>query len=301
MKKETVNMDIIEGQHFPRLGITGCYLCGEQRESRLISVNYGMNAMVAECPGCRIAFQSPLPSREASLAYMNWRWRSSDSYVRNRRNQMRRAMTQVGLIKKYMHGPLSLLDFGAGAGSFVRAALNQGWEATGIEQSSSARKRAKEFYDVELLEKPGEEKYDVITMWDVVEHLRDPREVLVKVGEHLKKDGLIFIETANFESWRRIADKDKWRMYLFDHQFYFTPGSLKQVMLEAGYNGFCLLNWNHKRPRIFSRRTLSYPLRVIPSFVEWKRAMVKWPGHGDIEVMVVVGRKESGPIVILSS
>ena len=214
---------------------------------------------------------------------------------------MRRAMTQVGLIKKYMHGPLSLLDFGAGAGSFVRAALNQGWEATGIEQSSSARKRAKEFYDVELLEKPGEEKYDVITMWDVVEHLRDPREVIVKVGEHLKKDGLIFIETANFESWRRIADKDKWRMYLFDHQFYFTPGSLKQVMLEAGFNGFCLLNWNHRRPRIFSRRTLRYPLRVIPSFAEWRRAMAKCPEHGDIEIMAVVGRKESGPIAILSS
>lgn len=190
MKKETVNMDIIEGQLFPRSGITGCYLCGEPGESRLISVNYGMNAMVAECPDCRIAFQSPLPSREASLAYMNWRWRSSDSYVRNRRNQMRRAMTQVGLDKKFMNGPLRLLDFGAGAGSFVRAALNQCWVATGIEQSSSARSRAKDFYNVELLEKPGEEKYDIITMWDFVEHLRDPGEVLVMVGQHLKKDGL---------------------------------------------------------------------------------------------------------------
>src|SRR5438874_6485518 len=115
-------VDIIEGQRFPRSAGVKCYLCGRPRESRRIAVSLGMHAMVAECPDCRIAFQSPRPSPEASLAYMNWRWRSTDNYVANRASQMQRAMEQIAYVKQFIDRPIRLLDFGAGSGSFVRAA-----------------------------------------------------------------------------------------------------------------------------------------------------------------------------------
>lgn len=287
-------VDIIKGQRFPRLGEVKCYLCGRRRESRRIIVRFGMHAMVAECPDCRIAFQSPRPSPEASLAYMNWRWRSTDAYVDNRANQMQRAMRQIAYVKQFIDRPIRLVDFGAGSGSFVCAALDQGWDATGIEQSTSARARAKEFYDVELREELGEGRYDVATMWDVVEHLRDPQEVLAMVGKQLAGDGLIFIETGNFENWRRIVDKDRWGLYLFDHQFYFSPSSLNQVLRNAGYNGFCLLNCNRARPSIHLKRFFRQPLQSVLAWLEWARAKAKWPEHGDINVMVAVGRREPG-------
>jgi SAM-dependent methyltransferase len=289
-------VDIIEGQSFPRSEEVNCYLCGKQREPRSIPVRFGMHAMVAECPDCRIAFQSPTPSPEASLAYMNWRWRSTDAYVGDRTSQMQRAMKQVAYIKQFIDGPISLIDFGAGSGSFVRAALDQGWNAIGIEQSASARARAKEFYDVELREELIEGQYDVITMWDVVEHLRDPRKILTMLGRYLAKDGLIFIETGNFENWRRVAEKDKWGLYLFDHQFYFSPSSLKQVMRDSGYNGFYLLDCNHLHPEIKIKQIFRQPLDFISTWFRWIWAKAKWPKHGDINVMIVVGRKGSESI-----
>jgi SAM-dependent methyltransferase len=294
MQTSEDTVDIIDGQRFPRSGEVKCYLCGRQRESRRIAVGFGMNAMVAECPDCRIAFQSPRPSPEASLAYMNWRWRSNDAYVGSRANQMQRAMQQIAYVKQLIDRPIRLVDFGAGSGSFVRAALDEGWDATGIEQSTSARARAKEFYDIELREELGEGRYDVVTMWDVIEHLRDPQEVLARIGKHLAKDGLIFIETGNFENWRRVVQKDGWGLYLFDHQFYFSPSSLKQVLHDAGYNGFCLLDCNHEYPSIHPKRVFRHPLQSVLSWLEWALAKARWPEHGDIEVMVAVGRREPG-------
>jgi SAM-dependent methyltransferase len=221
-------VDVIEGQTFPRSEEVGCPICGRHFESRRIPVRYAMFAMVAECADCRIAFQSPRPSVEASLAYMNWRWRSADAYVADPERQMKRARKQVAHVRKHlkrsgMNQPVRLADFGAGAGSFVRAALDQGWQATGIEQSDSAIARAREFYGVELRKDWAVDQYDVVTMWDVIEHLRDLEGTLRKIGEHLVDGGLLFIETGNFESWRRLAEADAWSLYLLDHQFYFTP------------------------------------------------------------------------------
>ena len=289
-------VDTIEGQSFPRSGEVKCYLCGKQRDSRRIPVAFSMHAMVAECLDCRMAFQSPRPSPEASAAYMNWRWRSTDAYVGNRASQLQRARQQIAVVKQFIDRRIRLADFGAGSGAFVRTALDEGWDAAGIEQSASARARAKEFYDVELLEGLGEGQYDVVTMWDVVEHLRDPQDVLARVGTHLAREGLIFIETGNFENWRRVADKDGWGLYLFDHQFYFSPSSLKQVLRNAGYSGFCLLNCNRMHPSINPKRIIRQPWKSVLSWCEWARAKTKWPEHGDMNVMVAVGRREPGLI-----
>jgi len=283
-------VDVIEGKRFPRSEEVGCYLCGKTRQSRRIPVRFGMHAMVAECPDCRMAFQTPRTSPEASLAYMNWRWRSTDDYVGNPTRQMRRAMRQIVYVKQYIDRPRRLVDFGAGAGSFVRAALDQGWDAMGIEQSDSARARAKEFHNVELLKEFGKESYDVATMWDVIEHLRDPASVLRTIGEHLTENGLIFIETGNFENWRRVVDEDRWGLYRFDHQFYFSPSSLKQVLHRAGFKGFCLLNCNRAHP-FHPKRVFRRPLHSVLS---WLECRAKWPEHGDINVMVAVGRREPG-------
>jgi SAM-dependent methyltransferase len=292
---QKVIVDSIDGQVFPRSEEVNCYLCGRTRQARKIPVAFGMQAMVAECPDCRLAFQTPRPSQAASLAYMNWRWRSTDEYVADRASQMRRAAQQIAFVKQFVRHPGKLLDFGAGAGSFVRAARDQGWDATGIEQSLSARIRAKEFYDIELREVLDEERYAVATLWDVIEHLRDPVSVLRLVAEHLTQGGLIFIETGNYESWARVVQNDGWGLYLFDHQFYFSPASLRAVLRRAGFNGFRLLHTNRSYPEADPRLMFRRPLVSMRHWLEWAKARAKWPAHGDIDIMIVVAARDRDP------
>lgn len=291
MHTEDQLVDLIDGQSFPRSGTGGCYLCGKPQTPRRIPVAFGMFAMVAECPDCRLGYQSPRPSPEASLAYMNWRWKSSDDYVNNRRRQMRRARVQARHVKQFVNGQIRLLDFGAGAGSFVRAALDQGWDATGVEQSSSGRARAKEFYKVNLLDRLEDAgRFDVITMWDVIEHVRDPKAIVKMLTEHLTDDGFLFIETGNYENWKRVAQDEQWGLYLFDHQYYFTPSSLTRVLQDVGFSKTHLLNYGRSFPSIRPKHLLN-PLRTWQMWKHWAAARSRWPGHGDINIMVVAAQR----------
>jgi 2-polyprenyl-3-methyl-5-hydroxy-6-metoxy-1,4-benzoquinol methylase len=261
-----------------------------------------MIASVAECASCRVAFQTPQPAAEASLAYMNWRWRGTgkrDHYVEDPSNQLRRATVQVALVNGERAARGRLLDFGAGAGAFVRAARDAGWDADGVEQSDSARLRGRETYDVDLRAEVGTEVYDVITLWDVVEHLRQPEALLRMLAGRLAPGGLIFLETGNWENWRRIAERDRWGLYFYDHQFYFTPASLAALLARCGYGEFRLLDRNHRRPRL----SLLHPKRLkrdpgLPwrSWAEWRKARSAWPAHGDIDVMITVAQRMPGMV-----
>ncbi len=290
-------VDVVEGRRYPRCQHVACPLCGASPPPRRIPVAFGMVASVAECPTCRIAWQTPLPEPEASLAYMNWRWRGAgkrDHYVEDPSNQLRRARTQVDHLRRHAVTGGRLLDFGAGAGAFVRTACDAGFAAEGVEQSESARRRGRETYGVDLRATLGEARYDVVTLWDVVEHLRDPAAVLHTIAGHLEPGGRIFLETGNWENWRRVAERDRWGLYFYDHQYYFSPSSLAAVLARCGYEDFALLDVNRRRPRLSQlhpKRLARDPGLPWRSWREWLRARRAWPGHGDIDVMVVTARR----------
>ena len=112
---------------------------------------------------------------------MNWRWGSSDQYVADEGAQLGRGREQLDLVRRQITGNVSILDFGAGVGSFVRVARDAGWDAVGVERSGVARRTAEEKYGVVLLENLPQRLFDVITLWDVVEHLRTPKDILAQL------------------------------------------------------------------------------------------------------------------------
>lgn len=96
-----------------------------------------------------------------------------------------------------------LLDVGAGPGVFLDLVRRAGWQGTGIELSSRAAAASRERYDVDVREGTIEAvalpqaSFDVVTLWDILEHVRDPRRMLERAYELLKPGGLLFIETPN--------------------------------------------------------------------------------------------------------
>ncbi len=294
MESREAVADVIQDVRFVRTEEVGCPLCGEPRPSRRIPVRFGMQAYVAECPSCRIGFQTPRPSPEATLAYMDWRWQSSDTYVADVEDQRRRARKQVEIVQRYAPSPRRVLDVGAGAGSFVRAALDQGWDALGVERSGSAISRAAELHGVELVQDIPREQFDVVTLWDVIEHIRNPEEFLRMLREHLADDGCLFVETGNLESWVREWTRDRWQLYLFDHHYYFSPSSLHQILRRAGYAWSALVDTNHVRPPLNPLHALRRPVRTALAWRTWNETRRRWPHH-EISVMVMVARKDAPP------
>jgi 2-polyprenyl-3-methyl-5-hydroxy-6-metoxy-1,4-benzoquinol methylase len=115
-------------------------------------------------------------------------------------------------------------------------------------------------FGIELQRELGE-GYDVVTLWDVIEHLREPCDTLTEIRRRMKPGGRLFIETGNWASWRHLKDGDRWGLILLDHQFYFTPNSLAKLVSAAGFRGFHLVNRYGDRGR-FSPAKLFYRLTV---------------------------------------
>lgn len=155
--------------------------------------------------------------------------------------------------KRYMAGMNGrILDVGAGLGFFVKfASAVDGWEAFGVEISPGGHRFATEtlkltnFYCGKLEDQPFEPgSFDIITLWDVIEHLKKPRPVLQKCRLLLKDGGILFMHTPNGEI--QLA-KAKIKKAFFgekegthfleakDHLHLYKEKSLRRILEECGF------------------------------------------------------------------
>ena len=140
-----------------------------------------------------------------------------------------------------------LLDVGCYIGIFLEIAQERGWEAWGIEPSHWAVGEARSkglrvvegtLDDVHL----AEESFDVITMWDVIEHLIDPMRELRESHCLLKKGGLICIHTMNIESPLARLMGSHWPWLMEMHLCYFSPRTLGEMLRKAGFSAAKMFN-----------------------------------------------------------
>lgn len=132
-----------------------------------------------------------------------------------------------------------ILDFGCGIGNFLSVAIASGaGAAVGIESNETARQEAR-IRGFEIAANVNEltnEKFDLIYMNDVIEHLRDPVETCVALNQLLDKNGQIFVTTINLDSLKARLVRARWDMVRDPtHLYFFNSRSLAQVLTNAGF------------------------------------------------------------------
>lgn len=129
----------------------------------------------------------------------------------------------------------SLLDIGCGTGYFLDRMRHLKWIITGIEQSESVRKTAKEKFDIdvqdsEYLFQIQEKRKDVLTMWHVLEHMEHLDKVVSQLHNILKDDGIIAIALPNKDSYDAAHYKKDWAAYdVPRHLWHFSPLDFEQL------------------------------------------------------------------------
>lgn len=141
-------------------------------------------------------------------------------------------------IKKYKKSG-KLLDIGASYGYFCEEAKKD-FDVSGIDVSADAVKEAKKsglkVEHGDYLQKKYKTKFDIVTMWDTVEHLISPDKYFQKIHTDLAKNGLLLITTGDIGKPLPMIQKDSWRLiHPPTHLYYFTKKTL-MTMLEK--NGF---------------------------------------------------------------
>jgi SAM-dependent methyltransferase len=135
----------------------------------------------------------------------------------------------------------ALLDLGCSTGSFLASLKGQSWELHGIEISPDVAEKAKartgaNVFVGDILEAPFKpESFDVITSFDVLEHLYQPRTVLEKVSTWLKPGGIYYTLVPNIEAWEARLFRSYWYgLELPRHLFHYSPASLRSLARAAG-------------------------------------------------------------------
>jgi SAM-dependent methyltransferase len=135
----------------------------------------------------------------------------------------------------------ALLDLGCSSGSFLESLKGEGWKLHGIEMSSDCAKIAEakssaQVFAGDILEAPfRRESFDVITCFDVLEHLYEPRRVIAKVGEWLKPGGIFYVLVPNIDSAEARVFGTYWHgLEMPRHLFHYCPESLCNLANVAG-------------------------------------------------------------------
>ena len=146
---------------------------------------------------------------------------------------------------------LRLLDIGCATGDFVHWALRHGYQAEGIDISEHAVsvgiKRGLPLRVDSIERFVPQFKYDIITMWDLLEHLLNPKDILFRLQKIIKPDGLLIFKTVtsnslidrisrliNYFSFGKIQLPLK-QMYVPGHLYYFTRKILFRLSSENGW------------------------------------------------------------------
>lgn len=134
----------------------------------------------------------------------------------------------------------SLLDVGAANGYFTELAKSQGFSPAGIEVSQSAVDWAirlgRNVMCNSIEEYNPNEKFQVVTILDVLEHLEDPKSALLKIAALLNFDGLLVINVPDQGSLFARICRMKWHAYLPpEHWYYFNKRSLGKLLNDCGF------------------------------------------------------------------
>lgn len=229
-----------------RLGRT-CLLCNS---SFFKIVERGVKPYkVLQCVHCSFTFVDPLPPKE--LLERNYSEAYYAPWVEEQKPKRRR------MWKKRLHTLNTLtaqkgmlLDVGCAEGLFLETAASDGWRVTGTEISSFAVQYIKERTSLEAMQ--GEiteiefshQKFDAVTLWHVLEHTRNPLEVLKKVRAVMKENAVLLLAVPNLDNkiyqllYRLLRGK---RQHYFSpqdrelHLFFFNKNTIKLILELAGF------------------------------------------------------------------
>lgn len=147
---------------------------------------------------------------------------------------------KIAFVKNFSGGG-KLLDVGCALGGFMSVARENGFQVEGLEVSQYAAEYAERELGVKVYKTDlpaaqlPSQSYDVVTMWDVIEHLRDLDGTLAEVSRILKPGGWFFVATGDIGSRYARMVGGRWHLLTPPlHLFYFTQPSLRKVLARHG-------------------------------------------------------------------
>jgi SAM-dependent methyltransferase len=232
---------------------TSCLTCGSEEfkvvlegPDRLCGLP-GIFRLV-QCTRCQLIYQNPRPAEKDISQYYKGDYLPFLPAIEDETSFIKRLDRWYGLWKRchlvnsFFPRPGKILDIGCATGIFLNGMKTKGWEVLGVELSAKAADYAQKRFrlPVQCLPiqsfqaEPG--SMDVITMWDVLEHVHDPKQLLRLTHTWLKPGGRLLLTLPNPESWELGFFRQYWIGWdLPRHLCLFPEQTLRQMLISSGF------------------------------------------------------------------
>jgi SAM-dependent methyltransferase len=220
---------------------------------------------ILRCTACAQVFLHPLPPEAEIAALFARLYRDGEGSVPELRGYYaacfdtspagpvaRLSRSWLEALARHASGG-RLLDIGCGTGIFCHVARDYGWVSTGIDEAEEAVAFARDRYGLDVRIGSFEtlalesRAFDLVTMWDVIEHSRDPCRLLEAAARSLRPGGLLGLSTPNQRNIMEAVAGPLYRFsggrvrgplqkfYLLEHFLYFTPDTLAGLLGRVGF------------------------------------------------------------------
>ncbi len=226
-----------------------CLSCGKSENKNWGNKN-GYN--LAQCDHCGLIFVSPIPNESEDIYNKSYFAGGEEfgyvDYDRDKEPMKHTFELYLDNMEHVLKRKGKLLDVGCATGYFMDIAKKRGWEVEGVEISEYAVGLGKSkgliihqgtLDNINLPEK----SFDAITLLDVVEHLKDPRSVMVKAKKLLKEDGVVVVATPDSGSlWARIFGLSWHLVVPPEHLFLFNRKNFSNLLDSIKMNPVLVVN-----------------------------------------------------------
>jgi len=300
----------------PNHTVRACYACGAQDFSFLFDKN---GWRIEKCKACGFVFVNPRYSEaDAGAIYNEAGWffsgRSGDgkkNYALEELPSIQRAEKAVAKIRSFKNGP-SLLDIGCGLGYVLDAGRKAGWRVTGIDISKEAvalcREKGHEAYAGSLHEAAPAltgKSFDIVTAFDVFEHICEPLEFLAGIRRIANPGALVVLAVPNVRCFSARARGKGWSQFILpEHINYFDSSTIRRILERSGFR----VEEIHSEPSItlglrpalrhYAKGILAKPVsRLVDAITRFKRYVFYPP----INALVRKARLEANLLVVFAT
>jgi len=286
-----------------------CRLCGHS--DRMTDLADPSLAHLIRCRHCGLVCVRDFPDADRLSAIYGEAYYASpsshivgyDNYEADRANIWRTSHRRLQQIARYAAPPGRLLDVGCALGFFMGAAEEAGWHTTGVDVSPYAARYARDLVgrDVHCGEIDqvdlGDTAFDVITLWDVVEHMVDPLAQLRACRRRLVDGGLIVISTPDIGSVTARLTGARWMGFKLadEHVYYFSRPTITRLLREAGFEivdvrpigKYVTLGFFFKRLELYAEHVANFLAPLVRGLRLDERAIYVNP----LDIVCVIARK----------
>jgi len=229
-----------------------CDLCGSGASTPVLTgpdrVSWlGGQFTLVQCQACGLLYQNPRPTTHAIIAFYEGEYHPYVTVIQDERSAIRRWRRRFGIENRCKlildHKlPGRLLDVGCGTGIFLDTMRRHGWQVQGVELNARAAQYSRDRLGLDVFAGPLEQAhypddtFDVVTLWDVLEHLPSPSAALQTFRRILKPDGLLVLRVPNAGSLDARLFGRYWAGWdLPRHYFAYKQQSARRLLDQSGF------------------------------------------------------------------